>query len=852
MEKKTRRFLWGSFFCMVLVCVAVFITLTYFMSQKTNESIQEISQIYMEEVNTQLRQKFDSIVSLRLEQVEGIIARTPANNFSDNVELREELMLCAEVRNFTYLGFLTEEGELVKICGEELEASEKNSVLPNLESNGEMVGHGIDDQGNKFLLLGKKAVYPIGDGRESIALVAGVSMDYLNKALYLDEMEGSVYSHIVDVDGNFVIRNGNAYRNSYYDRILEEYSALNGKPVEEYVKELKSAIGANEIYSSFVVLEGEQRLVYCSPISGNTSWYLISAMRTKVLDEAITKLDTVRLGIMICSSMAILLVMLIIFLRYFALSRQQMQQINEARRVAVQANKAKSDFLSSMSHDIRTPMNAIIGMTEIALKNVADVAKTEDCLKKVLLSSKHLLALINDVLDMSKIESGKMTLNQHRVSLRETMGDIVNIMQPQVKSRKQYFDILIRDVVSEDVYCDSVRLNQVLVNLLSNAVKFTPEEGRIDVHMFQEESPAGAEYVRTHFVVEDNGIGMSEEFQRKIWDTFARDDRELVQKTTGTGLGTSIVKKIVDLMGGTITLTSELNKGSKFHITLDLKRAEALEEMKLPEWRLLVVDDNELLCSSAVSNLAELGVKAEWALSGREAVKMVEEHHLNGEDYNFVLVDWKMPDMNGLQTIKEIRSRVGKGIPVFLISAYDWNDIEEQAENVEIEGFISKPLFKSTLYTCLKHYIDGREAAAEEAENNNIDFTGERLLVAEDIEINWEIAQEILSSYGFELDHAENGKLCVEMFEKSEPRYYSAVLMDIRMPVMDGYDATRAIRKLDRPDKYLPIVAMTADAFEDDVQYCINCGMNAHVAKPLDIKELIRVLHKFIHGEEVD
>ena len=250
--------------------------------------------------------------------------------------------------------------------------------------------------------------------------------------------------------------------------------------------------------------------------------------------------------------------------------------------------------------------------------------------------------------------------------------------------------------------------------------------------------------------------------------------------------------------------------------------------------------------------MAELGVKAEWALSGREAVKMVEEHHLNGEDYNFVLVDWKMPDMNGLQTIKEIRSRVGKGIPVFLISAYDWNDIEEQAENVEIEGFISKPLFKSTLYTCLKHYIDGREAAAEEAENNNIDFTGERLLVAEDIEINWEIAQEILSSYGFELDHAENGKLCVEMFEKSEPRYYSAVLMDIRMPVMDGYDATRAIRKLDRPDKSLPIVAMTADAFEDDVQYCINCGMNAHVAKPLDIKELIRVLHKFIHGEEVD
>lgn len=852
MEKRTRRFLWGSFVCMVVVCIVVFVSLTYFMSQKTNESIQEISQIYMEEVNTQLRQKFASIAGLRLEQVEGIVARVPADAFDSNEDMIDELILCAEVRNFTYLGFYTPEGGLIKILGNEVSIADNDNVLMHLQNNGEMVGQGVDEAGNKFLLLGKAASYPMGDGNQSMALVAGLSMDYLNTALYLDETEGRVYSHIIDDEGYFVIRNGSAYRKSYYERIAEEYSEYNGKSVKDYAQELREAIVSNQIFCDTIILEGEERMIYCSPISGNTSWYLISAMRTQILDEAITKLDKVRLRIMLCSSLAILLVMLFIFIRYFALSRKQMIEINEARETAVKANKAKSDFLSSMSHDIRTPMNAIIGMTEIALKNIGDSLKTEDCLKKVLLSSKHLLALINDVLDMSKIESGKMTLNMHRVSLREAMGDIVNIMQPQVKAKKQYFDILIKDVLSEDVYCDGVRLNQILVNLLSNAVKFTPEEGKIDVHMYQEASPKGGEYVRTHFIVEDNGIGMSKEFQQKIWDTFARDDREQVQKTTGTGLGTSIVRKIVDLMGGEIELTSELDKGSKFHITLDLRRAEEIEEMKLPSWRLLVVDDNELLCASAVSSLTELGVSAEWALGGNQAIKMVEEHHTKGEDYDFVLVDWKMPHMNGLETIHEIRKRVGKGIPVFLISAYDWSDIEDEAGKVEIEGFISKPLFKSTLYTCLKHYADNMETSDNEDVNEVIDFTGAKVLVAEDIDINWEIAEEVLSAYGFELDRAENGKICVEMFEKSEPGYYSVILMDIRMPVMDGYDATRAIRALDRTDRYLPIVAMTADAFEDDVQYCISCGMNAHVAKPLDIKELIRVLHKFIHGEEME
>ena len=511
------------------------------------------------------------------------------------------------------------------------------------------------------------------------------------------------------------------------------------------------------------------------------------------------------------------------------------------------ANRAKSEFLSSMSHDIRTPMNAIIGMTEIAQRNIEDPVRVEECLRKVRLSSKQLLGLINDVLDMSKIESGKMPLNIAPMSLRDAMDDIVNIMQSQVKEKKQYFDIFIKKIVCEDVFCDDLRLNQVLLNFLSNAVKYTPEEGRIDVHMYQEESPKGEDFVRTHFRVIDNGIGMSPQFQEKIWDNFTRADSDEVRHIMGTGLGMAITKKIIDLMGGSIELKSELGKGSDFHMILDLKKADIKEEdMKLPAWNVLVVDDNEELCTSAVSNLEELGVHVEWTLDGRKAIQMIEESHNKKNDYHFVLIDWKMPGMDGIQTIHEIRNRVGQDIPVFLISAYDYSDLEKEISAELIEGFISKPLFKSTLYYRLIQYADGYTMEGEKKEEQEADFSGKRVLLAEDMEINWEVASAILSITGMELEWAVNGKECLEKFQSSEVGYYDAILMDIRMPVMNGYDATMAIRKLDRKDNNLPIIAMTADAFVGDIQKCMECGMNAHIQKPIDLKECISVLQKYL------
>jgi len=851
MNKKVIKFFGYSFCSVAVICAIVFTSLIIFMSQKTKESVGEVNEIYMAEVSKQLQQKFDSIISLRIEQVQGIISRTPPDSDNDEEVILAELQTSAEIRKFCYLGFYTKEGKLETIYGEPVELSDAENFRKSLYENGIVIERGITNKGEGIFLVGSPAAYPMKEEQFSIALVAGVPMEYLNEALFLDTEDGNVYSHIIDKNGNFVIRNSDVFKNNYFDRIREKFETFDGRTPEDYSKELKKAMSENRDYSTLISIDGNQRHIYCAPISKNSEWYLIAVMPNGVLEEPLVKLDHLRIKAMIGSVFVIMITMLFIFIQYAKLSQYQMKELDLAKEEAIQANKAKSEFLSSMSHDIRTPMNAIIGMTDIALKNKHDENRVEDCLKKVQLSSKHLLGLINDVLDMSKIESGKMTLNMNPISFRDILDDIVNIIQPQIKTRNQYFDIFIRNIETETVYCDSVRLNQVLLNFLSNAMKFTPEKGRINVHVYQESSPSGEEYVRTHFIVEDTGIGMSEEFQKKIFETFTRENSEQVQNINGTGLGMAITKNIVDLMGGTIELTSQLGKGSKFHLILDLKKGEDNIEMKLPEWNILVVDDSELLCTSAATNLEELGVHAEWTTDGSVAVQMIEEHHKRNDDYRFVLIDWKMPHMDGLQTIQEIQSRIGNGVPVFLISAYNWGDIEDKIGTEEIEGFIAKPLFKSTLYTCLSKYAENGNSVPEKKQIQSVNFTGRRLLVAEDIEINWMIVEEALIEFGFELVHAENGKKCVEIFEQSPNGFYDAILMDIRMPVMNGYDATKTIRALTRADKDLPIIAMTADAFSDDVQFCLDCGMNAHIAKPIDIKELIRTLQKFLSGARV-
>jgi CheY-like chemotaxis protein/two-component sensor histidine kinase len=474
--------------------------------------------------------------------------------------------------------------------------------------------------------------------------------------------------------------------------------------------------------------------------------------------------------------------------------------------------------------------------------------QVQNCLKKISLSGKHLLGLINDVLDMSKIESGKMTLNEDQVSLREVMDSLVSIVQPQVRSKRQRFDVCIHDISTENVRCDSVRLNQVLLNILGNAVKFTPEEGEIHVSMYEEDSDKGEEYVRIHFRIKDSGIGMTPEFKAKIFESFVREDNARVRRTEGSGLGMTIAKYIVDAMGGSIEVESELGQGTEFHVCVDLLKAVIQEaDMVLPDWNMLVVDDDQQLCESTVESLKAIGVHAEWTMDAQSAFRMVEERHNTPREYQVILLDWKLPDMDGIKAAREIRRRFGNEVPILLISAYDWSEIEAEAKDAGITGFISKPLFKSTLFYGLKPYLEPDQAGGPQKREAKPDFTGRRVLLAEDNELNWEIAEELLSSQGLTLDWAEDGHVCVDMFQAKDPGYYDAVLMDLRMPIMNGYEATEAIRGLDRPDaKTIPIIAMTADAFAEDIKKCLDCGMNAHVAKPIDVREVSRLLQKYM------
>lgn len=847
MFKNTRKFLIISLSFLIVVCILSFMAIAIRIGRKSNDAVSDVGMLYMSEMNRQLQEKYTTVIELRLSQVEGIVKRTPPESVHYGEEMLEELAISASVRDFTYLGLYKKNGDCETIYGESLRIIDEKEFLEGLDSEEIKISSAEDASGERVLLLIQAAEYEMKDGSTSVALVAGIPMEYLNEALFLEEEGALIYSHVIRADGSYVIRNGDSFRGSYFERMQDLLMEFDGKKPEDYVRELKDAMAAKTDYTTLIMESGIHGHIYCSSLS-ESDWYLITVMPYGPLDDAINKLGNQRTSTLLIYCLIILAVILAIFALYYQMTQKQIRELNEAKLEADHANKAKSEFLSNMSHDIRTPMNGIVGMTAIAVNNIDDKERVRDCLRKITLSSKHLLGLINDVLDMSKIESGKLTLNMDIVSLRDAMESIVNIVQPQVKAKKQHFDIFIKKIQTENIYCDSVRLNQVLINLLSNAIKYTPEKGRINIYLSQEESPLGSQYVRCHFRVKDNGIGMSEEFQKTIFDTFTREKVTQVDKTEGAGLGMAITKCIVDAMKGTIELHSKSGEGSEFHITLDLERAkQRIEDVVLPPWNTLVVDNNEDLCHSAAAALKEIGINAEYALSGKEAVEMVKKRHDAQDDYQLVLIDWKMPEMDGLETTREIRKRLGAEVTILIISAYDWSDIKDEAMEAGAHGFISKPLFKSNLYLGLSKFIEDEGTVSALKEEEEKDFTGRKILLAEDNDLNWEIANEILSTAGFKLEHAENGKICVEKFEASEEGTYDVILMDIRMPVMNGYDAAKTIRGLDRADAHLPIIAMTADAFSEDIQHSLDCGMNAHISKPIDVKKLMDELAKYLN-----
>ena len=853
MKDKIKHFLAGSLAAVCVVCIAAFAALAFYLNRQSGQAVTQLGNIYMANINERISKHFGAISDQCL---------IPLTTFAENIPPMCENSKEAYYQWMTYYGHSRDyesiswcdgEGNIETIYGAPLQYSGPAIFLETLKNGESRVAVGYNGAGEQVVLMCAPVSLDIPGMEDCVAMVGELPISYLSGILSLEEEGSLVYSLVIRKDGTFVVRNSAAVRDNYFDRVRAVYQETNGQTPENYITELEAAMKAGSDYSTMVQVEGARHHMYASSLP-NSVWYLVTFMPYGALNESVETLGIRSLAASAIICAVILLSLVALFLRYFTLNRAQVKELEEARRSAEEArrsaekaSKSKGEFLSNMSHDIRTPMNAIVGMTAIATAHMDDPQQVSNCLKKITMSSRHLLGLINDVLDMSKIESGKMTLNEELVSLREVLDSIVSIVQPQVKAKHQKFNISIFNITSENVHCDSVRLNQVLLNLLSNAIKFTPEGGSIEVSLYEEESPKGGDYVRIRISVKDTGIGMSEEYQAHIFESFSREDNKRIHRTEGTGLGMAITKYIVDAMGGEITVNSRQGEGTQFQVVLDLQRAvEQVEDMILPDWVMLVVDDDQQLCESTVDSLRSIGIRAEWVLDGEDAVRMAARHHQEHQDYHVILLDWKLPGMDGIQTARELRRQLGDDVPILLMSAYDWTEIEEEARAAGISGFLMKPLFRSTLFYGLKPYVGTEEAPAAEEEKAP-EFSNRRVLVAEDNELNWEIANELLHDLGLELDWAENGEVCTEMFRSSDPGYYDAILMDIRMPIMDGYEATDAIRAMDRPDAALPIIAMTADAYSDDIQKCLSHGMNAHVAKPIDINDVARILKKHMN-----
>ena len=652
--------------------------------------------------------------------------------------------------------------------------------------------------------------------------------------MLMSALNVSVSKHLMDEDFTVVWANDYFYEQTLYTKA--EYEALYQNNCRRYFEQAPEEYAkfANEVTQALAAgKSGYESICRMPQKGGSFIWIKINGLFS---DQKVDGIPVIYATFIDVTK---------------AVEQKELQQQLEKRsaelQVALQAaevaNREKSDFLSRMSHDIRTPMNAIMGMTDIAAAHLDSRDKVQDCLRKISLSSQHLLGLINDVLDMSKIESGQMTLAEEMIELPEVMETIVSIMQSGVKARQQHFDVRLHQIRHEQLYCDSLRLRQVLINVLSNASKFTPPGGTVSFDI--EEIPSdSADRAWFQFTVTDTGIGIKQEFLADIFKPFTREKDSRIDKTEGSGLGMAISKKIVDLMGGTIEVSSEAGVGTRFTIRLPLQISTLdLKKFKFPDLKIIVVDDDVIVCEYTTELLRQIGIEPDWETDGQRAVQKVLAAHRSGQTYDAVILDCRMPEQDGVETAAIIRRRISSELPIILISAYDSAEIEVRARQAGVNGFMTKPVFMSTLCRALQKYVLGENG--DDEQNGAADFSGKRFLLVEDNELNSEIAVEMLESTGALVETAADGAAGVAEFLAAPPAYYDLILMDVQMPVMNGYEATQKIRASAAADaQTVPIVAMTADAFAEDIIEAKKAGMNSHLAKPLNLATLVREIGK--------
>lgn len=671
---------------------------------------------------------------------------------------------------------------------------------------------------------------------EKEAQQSGTNIEY---SLLMGLMGVSVSKHLLDE--HFTLLWANDF---YYDLIgypKEEYERLFQNRPDIYFKEHKEAwnILGQKVYDAIANNTNGYEAIMKMPVKDGSKWVKLTATFTDQLQNGVPISYTVMIDITDITEQR-------------ELQRKlelQSKQLKEALDSAEKANQAKSDFLARMSHDIRTPMNAIIGMTAIAKAHINEQERVLDCMEKIDGSSKLLLSLINEVLDMSKIESGRLILSEDDFNIGELLQDLVIMMQPEIKNKQQTLDIHVKDLKHEFVTGDTQRIKQVLMNILSNAVKYTPEKGQITIDINEKEPKDGTG--NYEFVFKDSGRGMKPDFLDKIFLPFERADDNEIRNIQGTGLGMAISHKIIKMMGGDIKVESEYGKGSCFTINMPLHYQEfaPIEKIGTDGLEILVVDDDETACQSTCNCLQEIGINSDYVCSGSEAINKVQLRHQERNDYFAVIIDLKMPDMNGLEATRQIRKIIGTDIPIIILSAYDIEEYEAEAKAAKANGFITKPLYKSKLLKVLQRFLHegSRSEPVRQFKLSDADYSGKRILLVEDNELNREIAVEIIGSTGVSIDTAVNGLDAVNIVSRSPEGFYQMILMDIQMPVMDGYEATRQIRSLKRSDiSGMPIIAMTANAFSEDVTNALKAGMNYHLAKPIDISALMSVLGKYL------
>ena len=639
---------------------------------------------------------------------------------------------------------------------------------------------------------------------------------------------------MIDSEGNYIIK-GKSFKNSNFFEFYKSYNASDYHDMEA-LQELVHKRGSFIMKNS----KGEDCLISHVPVNSASDWSIISYIPLQSISKNET--DWTLLGVVALGLLILLITDIIVFARFN-------QKLAVTAKEAESANRAKTDFLSTMSHDIRTPMNAIIGLTTIAEKNVRAPDMVSENLKKIRLASNHLLTLINDILDISKVESGRLNLSPVVFSIVDSAENLVNISQPMVRQKNIDFRFRSRNIIYEYLYADQLRINQIFINILSNALKYTPEGKSVYVDMSQLPSEKEG-CVKLIYKVTDTGIGMSPEYMKEMYSPFTRQTDSRINAIQGTGLGLAITKKMVDLMEGTIECQSTEGKGTCFTVSLDIRTSDkSEEEMTLPPLEVLVIDDDDVLLETAFDTLTALGTKPELAESGEAALEKIIEKKKEEKLYDLIILDWKMPDISGLELTKKIRQIAGEDLSIILVSAYDWSQIENNAKEAGVNGFISKPLFRSSLFKKISEVM-GLDKDSADQEENNSELAGMHVLVAEDMDVNWEIIHTLLEMYGIESERAENGKIALEKLRNMQPSQFDVVFMDIQMPEMNGLDATREIRKLENPYAAgIPIIAMTADAFSENVAACLEAGMNGHIAKPIDMKLVVKELKKIQQAE---